>query len=483
MQTKEDSAFTTAQEKLENSTDIDAQLYIAIEFMKTALSEGEKACFHDFWRMKKICLDLFKKEMHPTKRSLYWEEYTKILSQAHSLQKILEEQTDFQVEQISLAITALENELNEKEKWKAIINIEPLKDSVLDRQFLKIRKELAVLGIAKEKLLSLRKEILRQDIRIGQKNKLLVKISQSGDLIFPNIKKLTKQLSLEFLQCIDQFVSDNFSLSGSKIISKELPFALKQQIKSFQDILKILPVSNDIYRKIRSILSQCWDLISCHEKQKREAFEKLREQENEKLTQLMEQLSQIEVDSQVHKKTEEFIKETKSLGLSKDAMHKLWKEVGRLRDEFDQIKRKDEEKHCEIENKKKEEDLEKVKISIEILKVLSQKAKRMKLENLERDFTSEIQEINTDLIPKKMQFTYNKFTLQIEDIILIKRVKSSQEDQKAPSEKAIMQHKEKLKQMIYAAKKEIPLCGLDIEFVMELKEIIAENKRALSALA
>ena len=103
-----DPHFDECREKINQTTSIDQRLTLAIEFMKEALSAGHKARFRDFWRMKKICLDLFKAELHRAKRTIYWTEYTTLLSQAHALQRIIEEQTGFQRQQISLAIDSLE---------------------------------------------------------------------------------------------------------------------------------------------------------------------------------------------------------------------------------------------------------------------------------------------------------------------------------------------------------------------------------------
>ena len=115
--TVEASIFEEMVKEIEKAKGVDEKVALSLKFMKGALSDGKRAQFKDFWRLKKICLDLFKQDMHPTKRALLWNDYTKLLGEAHGLQKILEEQTNFHIDQLELAIEGLEKEIEESDKW------------------------------------------------------------------------------------------------------------------------------------------------------------------------------------------------------------------------------------------------------------------------------------------------------------------------------------------------------------------------------
>lgn len=422
MQTQEDIEFKKKEEELEKALTTEAKLNLVIGYLKMALSEGERVSFRDFWKWKKICLELFKKELHPTTRSVYWDEYTKILSEAHYLQKMNEEQSSFRIEQITLALGAIENELKEKEEKVAAFDVQPLKIRILHEEFQDARREYSFLSNIKEKLTGLREEVLSQEIRIGQKNKLLGQISKAGDEVFPRRKQLIETFTKTFTAFIDEFIRNHFDLTKKTIVSRETPFHLKKSVKDAQDALKVLPVSNEAYRNVRALLSQCWDVLSVYEQQRKEELEKERAEE--------------------------------------------------------MIQNKEKEKALLEVRKKQDESKEKALKAIEIMQNLLKRGDDASLEELEGALTENLFKVEDIPLSRKEQFTYYNLVIGMRDLILSKKI--SMDVHSEELEEQVASHKEDLQKMIQEARKEMPRCGLDVAFAMQLKEIVEESRKYLS---
>lgn len=422
---QEDIEYQKREEEIQNAPTTEARLDLAINYMRGILAEGNKVEFRIFWKIKKICLDLFKEEIHPTTRGVYWGEYTKILNEAHFLQKMGEEQANFKIEQIALALGALENDLLNKEERIRSIVMEPFQIQALDEEIEMERRELLFLTNAKEKILALREEVLTQEIRIGQKNKLLAQISKAGDQVFPRRKDLIASLTRSLFNYVDRFIRTDFDLAHKTLIGKGSPIALKKVIRAIQEALKVLPINNEVYRQVRTELSACWDIITAHEKQKKEQVEKV----------------QNEIS----------------------------------------LQNKEREKVIEDERKKVEESQVKVLHSIEVLNNLLVSTQNMPLDELEKTFQAHLLPHEGSL-PKKTQFTYKNLKLQVQDLILSKKIEASTEEDQHLIEE-VASHKEELLQMINDARKEITRSGLDIDLVMALKAIVSESKKSLNAFA
>ena len=268
---KRDVLFDACNERIAKEVSLDQKLSLAIEFMKEALSNGRKARFRDFWRMKKVCLDLFKGDLHKTKRNAYWQEYTVLLSQAHALQRILEEETAFQAEQIALAVDGLEQRLQEQESGTQegcglLDKLDPTGN------LFKLQTQSMFYQTLREQALTYRKEILALEIRVSQKNKMLSRLSQVCDKIFPKRKELFVELTECLSQIVDQFLSSHFDLQNQKLIT-QMPYSkLKEQVKCFQAALRNLCIFNDVYQKVRSALGQSWAILVQQEKEGRKSF-------------------------------------------------------------------------------------------------------------------------------------------------------------------------------------------------------------------
>src|SRR5690349_2092973 len=92
----------TSKEKLEDK--IQAILF----FMKRCLSQDGFPLFKEFWDARKEILLLFKENLPPYLRAQLWKEFTELTYEAKKVRDILDERSLFHVEQIELAIQAVE---------------------------------------------------------------------------------------------------------------------------------------------------------------------------------------------------------------------------------------------------------------------------------------------------------------------------------------------------------------------------------------
>lgn len=89
----------------------DLKLQVIIEKMEAALSQGGTPNFKLFWDLRKICLEIFKENVTPVQRAVSWNKYRELSKEAKKLKDLFDEQSAFAVEQIDIAVKALEADL------------------------------------------------------------------------------------------------------------------------------------------------------------------------------------------------------------------------------------------------------------------------------------------------------------------------------------------------------------------------------------
>jgi DNA repair exonuclease SbcCD ATPase subunit len=260
-------ALSTPEEKLK----------ACIDFMRECLSQESSPDFKGFWEARKACLPLFKEDLAPAIRLQLWSDYTELTKEGRRLKSLLDEETAFAVEQIDLAINALEEEvkgyhthINEILEKTPDIDIADLPKSLEKRiSFYQNRqKQLNLLNLYASRINALRKELIRTEMRIRQKNKFFQKLSQLGDQIFPNRKDLIQQISEAFIEDVTDFAERNFSEANfNEERIRRSVFFYRGEIKSLQSIAKLLTLNTHAFSSTRQILSQCWDMLKGMEKE------------------------------------------------------------------------------------------------------------------------------------------------------------------------------------------------------------------------
>lgn len=262
------NSFPTPEEKIAHG----------LQFMRSSISqEGGSPRFREFWEARKLLLPLFKENLNPAIRSRLWDEYVELTVEARKLKEILEEQSSFAMEQIDLAIGSIEkdlSELRERLDAKALPEEAP-RSRVIERReefYAKIQGELSLLNALASRLNSLRKEVLKTDMRIRFKTKLFKRLSSLGDQVFPRRKELIESLSASFEQDVTDFIAQHFQ--GQEVVGAPL-YGVREEIKALQAVAKSFTLNSGSFHRTREALSKCWDVVKELEKEhKKEVLEK-----------------------------------------------------------------------------------------------------------------------------------------------------------------------------------------------------------------
>lgn len=257
---------------LEAIPDPEAKLLMAIDFMEKSLGQGNTPHFKSFWHVRAICLNLFKENIQSASRATLWTKYSDLSKEARRLKELLDEQSAFAVEQIEMAIKALEADLDQisemKEKGQNPFSGTPSKSLESHMDFYQpLQKELDLLNKQASRINALRKELIKTEMRVRKKNQFFQRLSAAGDKVFPRRKELIKEVSNKFITDVDAFIAENFSKGQ---LSESLYF-LREEIKALQGMAKVLTLNTHAFTHTRMRLSECWDKIKHLEKDRKKA--------------------------------------------------------------------------------------------------------------------------------------------------------------------------------------------------------------------
>ncbi|MBS4168501.1 hypothetical protein PARA125_001139 [Parachlamydia sp. AcF125] len=275
---KPSPALEAFQAELTNFPDGEGKLQHAISRMENALAQSGNPDFRTFWEIRKVCLDLFKENSTSPLRSLLWNKYTELSKEARRLKDILDEQSAFAAEQIEIAIQGIEKEIVEFEQ---ALNQLPLPQFSLGNSlfqekqsfYQQIQRELNLLNAQAARINALRKELIKTEMRVRQKNKFFQRLSQAGDSVFPRRKNLIKEVSDHFLEDVNAFIEGRFK----EEIQENLLFNLREDIKLLQGFAKVLTLNTYAFTTSRTRLSACWDEIKQLEKERKKERSQQRE--------------------------------------------------------------------------------------------------------------------------------------------------------------------------------------------------------------
>jgi hypothetical protein len=477
----ESEEFKEFRESFESVKDIEDKVRLALDFMKSVLSKPDGVTLKDFWDVKKLCGPLFKEQMNPIKRNHLWSEYAELGDEARRLKEIKDEQAAFSVEQLELAIEALEADLDHYDRLVEQIapvvfpkGVETLEIKEEDYRF--AQRELSLLKALISRLDSLRKEILAIDMRISHKNKILKRLSKLGDRIFPKRKELVKAISDAFIADVEAFIKRRFPKEGDKY---DAPYyVIRNEIKTFQGFAKVLTLNTQAFTKSRKILSEGWDKIKEKETERRAEMGERFEEQKKNFDELLPKIEAFEAfcanpgnqeRSKVLGESNALQEVMKGVALSRDHVKLLKDRIQKARSGvLDQVKAKVDEKRAaalkEVDDLKEKltqliknedgtalEDLEKqeeeLKKSYELLNLSA-----VEIHKFERDFA--------DL----RSFIFNKK----EDILGEDSLESLYEERAS--------HVEVIKRQVEEYRKEMGGSNLDFEKAMTYRELYDSAK-------
>lgn len=471
-----------------------------IAFMESALAQEGIPHFKSFWESRNLCLSLFKEHIPPSSRTVLWEKYSALSKEARRLKELLNEQSAFAEEQIDIAIKALEEDLKqssqiESDKLEAL----PLDCEALKAHFAlynRFQHELNLLNVYASKINSLRKELIKTEMRVRKKNKFFQRLSSAGDNVFPRRKELIKEISQQFTHDVEAFIKTHFSRTD---FQKESPFILREEIKRLQNIAKILTLNAQSFTYTRTRLSECWDKLKDLDKERRHqrAEKKLillknSEAVEKKISDLSEELTSKTVPTyEALEKLDSIISFMRSVELGRE-------EISKLRQEITKIRQPIQDKIVQEAALREDQERERAKLKQqrflelrEEVEALIKAAKTYEVEQLiEVKNNLQIKISQSSLIKSEKEFL-EKLLKPIKEMIVEKKetglllLSSNEPNNLSQLQEALIQRRtlrEEVKSQIETLRKAHGASGLDFVKAMEIQTQLNEEKEHLQKM-
>lgn len=489
-------AFLQEMEKLSQT---EAKVRHSLTFMENSLSQSGTPHFKSFWDVRNICLQLFKENLPPALRSQFWAKYSELSKEARRLKDMLDEQSSFASEQIEIAITALENDIAQFEEQVSKLDNPDLSGlpKILSKKrgfYENLQKRLNLLNLQASRINAMRKELIKTEMRVRQKNKFFQRLSLAGDKIFPLRKDLIKEVSVAFSEDVDSFIegfTENF---------QEAFFVLRDEIKNLQGIAKVLTLNTQAFTHTRMRLSECWDKIKTAEKERKKERAQLKAVFKQNYDAVKEKIQDFNTrygagelsEDQANKQLDEISKFMRQVELGRD-------EIKALRDDLS---------ICRNQIMEKLNAQEQVRLQHEQERERQRKAKTEELKDEIAQFGTRLSSLNAqelaagrdELIEKIQNSSLNKFEKQ-EIERLFKPVRSavvdalsdkeeealmalSEDDRQAIDQlkEVLKQRKDRRQEIKEALRKAGSTSGLDFEKAMSNKELITLEKERLEKI-
>ena len=479
------------------------KIKIALDFMKNCLSHTGSPRFKDFWDVRTHCLPLFKIAENQAQRAELWNIYIEVSIEARRLKEILDEQAAFASEQIELAIVGLEKDLAEYEQliqqipFSTIIEkSESLKNK--KESYTSLQRELNLLNALSSRINSLRKEVIKTDMRVRTRTKFFDRLSLLGDRIFPRRKELIKIISDQFLVDVEQFAKTHFNDEGER--TKIPYYLLREEIKTLQGIAKELTLSTHAFNATRQQLSQCWDLLREWDKKRKEeqSQKRLATQENvmavkEKISAFAQSLQESEIALDIANEMAKAIYDfMKSVELSRDDVFALKNEVRQLLQPLlEKQKSLEQERQKELKEREKRKK-EAVQNLLDQMQKLEALVETATLEDILEKKASLEESFAKEGPDKAERMRFDALQRRIKDLIADKKAARllhlSESDAEALEQlKAAMNERmtmrEEIKTNLENYRKSLGSSGFDFAKAISIREMIDNDKQRLAKLS
>lgn len=490
------AAFQQFVEKFTSFPTPEERITFGLQFMRGSISQEGSPRFREFWEARKLLLPKFKENINPAIRSTLWAEYVELTVEARRLKEILEEQSAFAMEQIDLAIQALEKDaenlealLGQADGMEFPQNCQTVRPK--GSAYKAVQGELNYLNTLASRLNGLRKEILKTEMRVRFKTKFFKRLSELGDKIFPKRKGLIAEVSGEFEKDVEFFVSKYFKegqITGAPY------YALREEIKALQGMSKVLTLSSGAFSRTRLKLSECWDLVKAVEKEhkkemnlKKQASSELSQQFITKIEALAPSAAEMEL-SLLDQEIDAISQEMRSVELHRDDVRFLRDSLAKLRAPHVEAQ---EQKAREIEMAEKEKQRLKKEQVLEVKAQIAQLAKegaQMEMEALVNAFADVKQKFEKLEISKIEKQQIERSFRPLKDLIADKKENSLlhlTDDQRQNLEnlRTVLaqkkQRRQEIKDQIETYRKALGSSGLDFEKAMLYREQADQEKDLL----
>ena len=476
--------FISQLEKLEK---IDEKIRLSLDFMRLFLSDSGTPRFKEFWELKRICLPFFKESLGPSVRSRLWAEYIEISHEARKLKEILDEESAFAVEQIDLAIIALEKDLDQYEilleQTPAIVltscrTMEKKRDL-----YHHLQRDLDHLNVFAARINGMRKEVIKTEMRIRLKNQFFERLSSVGDKIFPKRKEMIRKISFEFLSDIADFVKKNFLGHHDPQISV---FEFRDEIKNLQSLAKQLTLDTHTFNQTRLELNKCWDVLKEIEKDRKQEFKKNFALVMDKIHLLNEKCQSEQCTPEdAEKLSGEILSFMRNIDLGREEVKLLRDAILKAKAPvFEKLKKEQTERERQIEEiqRQKREKLTSLRKGIEVLIASTEILSIEELSEARITFGKKIEALpltaaEQELFDELMKALRDKMIEKKEQAMmrLSKDARHSLEQLNAVLDKRKLQRQE-LRIQIEQYRKALSGSGFDFEKAMRYRELIDAEK-------
>ncbi len=467
-----------------------------LAYMRSSISQEGTPRFREFWEARKVVLPCFKENINSSIRSNLWGEYVDLTVEARRLKEILEEQSAFAMEQIDLAVAALEADIGNFQEILSsggVIEFPTESPTIQEKSesYNLIQRELNLLNTLASRLNGLRKEVIKTDMRMRFKTKFFKRLSEIGDHIFPKRKQLIDQISQEFQKDIDQFVDRHFQ--GDQVVGAPY-FALREEIKALQGMAKILTLSSGVFNRTRLKLSECWDKIKILEKEhKKEVNAKrqvstdnraLIEKKIEELSGCSAEMALFDLDKAI----EEISKEMRDIELHRHDVFALRDSLAALRSPHLAAQEEKAKAFEEAEKEKLRLKREKVDQIKEKIANLLKGDQELGFEALEETFNGLKEEIKQLGVSKMEQQQFDRSFRQLKDLLAETKERSllnlSEDDRNAlGSLRIVLEEKKKrrqeIKEQVEFYRRALGSSNLDFEKGMQYSEQMEQERELL----
>jgi hypothetical protein len=489
--------FEAFKKAFEEQNEHEPKLQLAIHFMEASLAQGGTPHFRSFWEARRLCLPLFKENISPAFRSQLWTKYSELSKEARRLKDILDEQSAFAVEQIEIAIEALEKEISQYDEQveKAVFSESLIFPQVLKKHddiYQNLQKQLNILNAQASRINALRKELLKTEMRVRHKNKFFQRLSAAGDQVFPKRKELIKQISQQFADDVDQFIKLHFGEQPSH----ESLYILREDIKAMQGLAKVLTLNTHSFTQTRTRLSECWDRIKVEEKerkkeraQQRVVFKHNAEEIEKEIQSLKEAMEKNEISiTDAHKGVEGIVAHMRKVELGREELKILREALGEVRKVIQERVKSDEAARQEQENERNRQKREKYRVLREQAEQLLQHHESLDADRLIVDRDALLVQVHDSFLSKNEKQELERILKPMRDIITEKREKAllalSEDDRQALQQmhNILLQRKERrqeIKNQLEVLRKAAGSSSLDFEKAMSYTGQINEEKERL----
>ena len=410
---------------------------------------------------------------------------------------MLDEQSAFAVEQIEIAIQALEKEISEfdsQTEKHSVLDLQVFPQTIKEQyeNYESRQRQLNLLNAHASRINALRKELLKTEMRVRHKNKFFQRLSSAGDNVFPKRKELIKQISQQFDADVNQFIKHYFETEGVH----ESFYVLREEIKAFQGLAKILTLNTHSFTQTRMNLSKSWDRIKVEEKERKKERVQQRglfKQNGDEVEKRIEELKQaFEANEltlgEAQKKMEEISLYMRQVELGREGIKFLRDRLNELRKVLQERVRSAEEAHQQQERDRENQKKQKFHLLKQQIEQLFIDQEEMDGEKLTGERDRLLAQIHDSFLSKNEKQELERLLKPVRDLITDKREKVllslSEDDRQAlqQMQSILKQRKERrqeIKSQLDVLRKGAGSSSLDFEKAMNFTIQINEEKERL----